>query len=135
MTTGITAATSNAATAGTATTAGTSSSNGTISETDFLQLFTTQLQDQDPLNPMDSDQLTSELAQFSEVEAMTNVNSQMTNLLQLQSSDLIGKDVQLTDGTTQTVTGVVFSNNQTYFELGDGSTIQLGNIESIQGGS
>jgi flagellar basal-body rod modification protein FlgD len=41
---------------------------------EFLKLLTTQLQHQDPMNPMDQSKLTGELAQFSQLEQLTNLN-------------------------------------------------------------
>jgi len=113
-----------------------------LGKDDFLRLFTTQLKAQDPLNPMDSTQFTAQLAQFSSLEQLTNINTQLTSLLQFQSSQqnatatgLIGKQVQLTTGAHHTVTGVLFDNNQTLLELEDGSTIQPGAIKEIRGGA
>ncbi len=69
---------------------------------DFLTLFTTQLQDQDPDSPMDSDQFTTELVQFSGVEQQVQTNSNLTQLIQLtQAQDLsqgsgeVGKNVSI----------------------------------------
>ncbi|MBI2679531.1 MAG: hypothetical protein HYX25_00820 [Candidatus Solibacter usitatus] len=41
----------------------------------FLKLLVTQIRNQDPLNPQDSTQFVTQLAQFSELEQMTEVNS------------------------------------------------------------
>ena len=41
----------------------------------FLQLFTTQLKNQNPLDPMDNEAFVSQLAQFSSLEAMTGVRT------------------------------------------------------------
>jgi len=66
----------------------------------FLSLLMTQLQNQDPSSPMDSNQFTSELVQFSSVEQQISTNSDLTQLIQLnqasqveQSASLIGKPV------------------------------------------
>jgi flagellar basal-body rod modification protein FlgD len=70
---------------------------------DFLNLLMTQLKNQDPSSPMDSNQFTSELVQFSSVEQQINTNSDLTQLIQLtqasqveQSSAMIGKPVTVT---------------------------------------
>ncbi len=52
----------------------------------FLQLLVTQIKNQDPLNPTDSTQFVTQLAQFSELEQMTNMN---TNVLAIRQ-DLEG---------------------------------------------
>lgn len=103
----ITSATSATQTAGAATTGATQ----TLGENDFLKLLTAQMQAQDPLNPMDSANFASQLAQFSSVEQLTNINSQLTNMATSQASlqntmasDLIGKKVVVT-GNKATLNG------------------------------
>lgn len=57
---------------------------------DFLQMLMTQLQNQDPTSPMDTNQFTSELVQFSGVEQQINTNSSLTQLIQLtQGSEVM----------------------------------------------
>ncbi len=53
---------------------------------DFLRLLTTQLQNQDPLSPMDSNEFTNQLVQFSQVEQQINSNQKLDSLLGLQLS-------------------------------------------------
>lgn len=50
----------------------------------FLQLLTTQLQNQDPLSPMDSTDFTNQIVQFSQVEQAINSNQKLDSLLALQ---------------------------------------------------
>lgn len=50
----------------------------------FLTLLTTQLQNQDPLNPMDSTEFTNQLVQFSQVEQSINTNKKLDSLVALQ---------------------------------------------------
>jgi len=64
----------------------------------FLTLLTEQLQNQDPLNPMDSQQFVSQLVDFSSVEQLIGSNKSLESLLELQSAtarmsavDYIGK--------------------------------------------
>lgn len=52
--------------------------------TQFLQLLTTQLQNQDPLSPMDSNEFTSQLVQFTQVEQAINTNTKLDDLVSLQ---------------------------------------------------
>jgi flagellar basal-body rod modification protein FlgD len=52
--------------------------------TDFLTLLTTQLQNQDPLNPMDSTEFTNQLVQFSQVEQSINTNQKLDALVAMQ---------------------------------------------------
>lgn len=54
----------------------------------FLTLLTTQLQNQDPLNPMDSSEFTNQLVQFSQVEQSINTNQKLDDMLALQLGSL-----------------------------------------------
>src|ERR1700740_31674 len=49
----------------------------------FLQLLTTQLQNQDPLDPLDTNQFTQELVSFSSVEQQINMNTNLSTLISL----------------------------------------------------
>ena len=78
---------------------GTVASTGTGSpnlQSTFLQLLVAQMNNQDPLNPTDSTQMTSELAQISTVTGINNLNTSVTGLMsQLQQSAAI-QSAQLT---------------------------------------
>jgi flagellar basal-body rod modification protein FlgD len=70
---------------------------------DFLKLLMTQLQNQDPTSPLDTNQFTTELVQFSSVEQQINTNTSLTQLIQLtqagevmQASTMTGKSVTVT---------------------------------------
>jgi len=54
--------------------------------TTFLQLLTTQLQNQNPLDPLDTNQFTQQLVQFAQVEQQMNMNSSLTSLIALQKA-------------------------------------------------
>ncbi len=98
---------------GVSTTAAAVSSDTTImGKNDFLNLLVAQLQHQDPLNPLESTEFTAQLAQFTSLEQLNNVNTNLEGLKSYQAAiknaqalDLIGKTVeapgsslQLTDG-------------------------------------
>jgi flagellar basal-body rod modification protein FlgD len=53
---------------------------------EFLTLLTTQLQNQDPLSPMDSNEFTNQLVQFSQVEQSINTNQKLDDLVSLQNT-------------------------------------------------
>lgn len=98
----------------------TSSSSSTLKYDDFLTLFCTQLQYQDPTNPMESYELAAQLAQFSTVEQLTEAN---TNLVTIESYlaslnntgmiDLVGKEVVGTGGNIQVGSGTVIGPSYT----------------------
>ncbi|HYS48149.1 MAG TPA: flagellar hook capping FlgD N-terminal domain-containing protein [Xanthobacteraceae bacterium] len=52
----------------------------------FLQLLTTQLKNQNPLSPMDTNQFTQQLVEFASVEQQINMNTQLTTLISLQKT-------------------------------------------------
>ena len=63
-----------------------SSANNSVSnlanEQTFLQLFVSQLQNQDPLNPADGTQFVTQLAQFSQLEQMLNISGDVSAIRQ-----------------------------------------------------
>lgn len=77
--------------------------NNVLGKDDFLTLLVAQLQNQDPLNPSDSTEFTAQLAQFSSLEQLQNVNDTLGNfevyqstLNNIQSSGFIGKTITAT---------------------------------------
>ena len=105
--------TSSAANSSAATTTGQKS----LGKDDFLKLLIAQMRNQDPMKPMDDTQTIAQMAQFSALEAMQNLNRtmQQNNNVQtiFQAGAMIGKYVQASqsDGTdvTGAVTGVDFT--------------------------
>lgn len=104
----MTVSTTTAAAASTApaTSSTTTSALGSLSGNlnSFLKLLMTQLQNQDPTAPMDTNAFTSQLVQYSSVEQQINTNTNLTNLItatqsntMLQSSSLVGKQVTVTN--------------------------------------
>jgi flagellar basal-body rod modification protein FlgD len=72
-----------------------------MNKDDFLKLFVTQLQNQDPLNPQDGTEFIGQLAQLTQVEQAYNTNSNLQNMLNQASNSatlaavsLIGKEVE-----------------------------------------
>ena len=87
---------------------GTSSNPGIASNfTQFLQLLTTQLRNQNPLEPLDTNQFTQQLVQFAQVEQQLRSNEQLETLVAIQKStqssaalDFVGKTVVISGATT-----------------------------------
>ncbi len=80
---------------------------------DFLKLLVTQLQNQDPTDPIDNKALISEDAQFSSLEQMTNINTAINNLIASQANNalsdatnMIGKRVASTNQSITLSKGV-----------------------------
>lgn len=86
--------------------------NEDMGKQEFLTLFTAQLQNQNPLEPVKNEAFVAQLAQFSQLEALTNMQgsldtfvSSMSAERMLGSASLIGKKVAVTDTPTQLVSG------------------------------
>ena len=73
--------------------------NMQINETDFLQLISTQLQNQDPLQPTDPSQFLGQLEGLSEVSSLQSMQSAMSSSQLSSSANLIGQSI-LAPGTT-----------------------------------
>jgi len=76
----------------------------TMGRQDFLKLFTTQLQNQNPLDPMKNEEFVAQLAQFSQLEATTNMSESLKTLVDSMKGDrmiagasLIGRKVAAPD--------------------------------------
>jgi flagellar basal-body rod modification protein FlgD len=79
-------------------------SGSTMTQSDFLQLLTTQLTAQDPTQPMDNSQMAAEMAQFAQLGTLQNIQSSLTGLSSniganaqsaqvLSSASLVGRQV------------------------------------------
>jgi flagellar basal-body rod modification protein FlgD len=115
---------------------GTAQSN-VMGKDDFLNLLITQLQNQDPLNPTDSTEFTAQLAQFSSLEQLGNVNENLTELKHVQASinnsqavALIGKAITAVGNSIQlTDAGAV----QCDFSLNDDAAVVVASIYDSTG--
>jgi flagellar basal-body rod modification protein FlgD len=70
----------------------------------FLTLLTTQLKNQNPLDPLDTNQFTQQLVQFASVEQQINMNTQLTSLVSLQKANQVTSSMSFL-GATATVDG------------------------------
>lgn len=121
-----------------------SSSTGEISKEAFLKLLCTQLQNQDPLNPTDSTEQIAQMASFSSLEQMQNLNKSfealtttissniLPNMLFQQAGSMIGRTVvyenpNATGDDDQYLSGVITSVN-----ISDGTAAYYINGEEIE---
>lgn len=101
-----------------------SKSNSSLDKDAFLQLLVAQMQYQDPLQPTSNTEYMAQLAQFSTVEELQNVNSTISNT---QAMSLTGQYVILNvpdaAGNINPVSGIVdyvtMSEGKTYLHIGD----------------
>jgi flagellar basal-body rod modification protein FlgD len=100
----------------------------------FLTLLTTQLKNQDPTSPMDSNQFTQQLVEFSQVEQQINTNTNLKTLISqgtsqagTMASAYLGKQVSLTNGKAALTGGQA---NWTYNLATTASTTSLSVTDS-----
>jgi flagellar basal-body rod modification protein FlgD len=94
-----------------------SASSQTLDKDDFLKLLVTQLQNQDPLNPADSTEFVTQLAQFSSLEQLQNVNSNIQVLQLFEQS--------INNSQAVTFVGKTIKASGSMFELGTGETYEV----------
>lgn len=81
---------------------------GTLTKDDFMNLFIKQLQYQDPMQPMDTGQMATQIAQLNMVDLMTKNNDAINELvtadkqrIQIDAAGYIGRDVRYTGNTLE----------------------------------
>ncbi len=109
-----------------------STASSSLDKDAFLQLLVTQLQNQDPLNPMDDKEFIAQLAQFSSLEQMSNVSDGIESLVNktaqqdmLSAVNYIGKEVTAA-GSSMSVSGSYVS--PVYFTLENTASEVFANI-------
>jgi len=111
-------------------------SSNELGQDAFLQLMIAQLNNQDPLSPQDNGEFISQIAQFSSVEGITNVNNSINALLEevrsgrtVESASLIGQTVQINSDVGRLVEGEGLSGS---YVLGASSpTVTLNITDSV----
>lgn len=124
-----------------------------LGKDDFLKLLMTQLQNQDPLNPMQDKDFIAQMATFSSLEQMTNMATSIDKFVQSQQQNslisynqFVGKEItwhkleyskdnpdaepKIIEGTGKVVS-LQFKDNNVYFILEDGTKLEPGNISQI----
>ncbi len=128
-------------------TSGTSSSTtatgfGSLTTADFMQMLIAELQNQDPTQPMSSQDLLGQLATMSQLQSTTDLDTALqsnTSNQQLSIGALfIGKAIAGTDASGSAVSGVVtqafLSNGTAYVAVGN-SQVPLANITNVAASS
>ncbi|MGI6610608.1 MAG: flagellar hook capping FlgD N-terminal domain-containing protein [Limnochordia bacterium] len=110
--------------------------NAVLGHDDFLTLLITQLKHQDPIAPMKDQEFAAQMAQFSTLEGIQNLNSQFQRFVELQewssqmaqAASLIGRTVDL-EADEAVVTGQVSA-----VRVGDGAVkLVVGGVEYAMG--
>jgi flagellar basal-body rod modification protein FlgD len=115
----------------------TSTGNANLGKDDFLKLLVTQLQNQDPLNPMDDKEFVAEMAQFTSLEQLTNIAAGIDTLAANSAQEQIfsavsymGKSILATgDSVSKSGTNV----SKVYYTLTDAAKDVTVNIYDASG--
>lgn len=126
--------------------------SSSLGKDDFLKILMAQLQNQDPLNPMEDTEYVSQMATFSSLEQLMNIGDSLESFLSSQQQNLlisynqfVGKDITwhrlssevdengapiIEEGTGK-VASIQFKDNNAYFILEDGTELEPGNISQV----
>ena len=100
----------------------------------FLALLTTQLKNQDPLDPMQSEEFTQQLVQFSGVEQAIATNKKLDQLLDLQAANQLDNAVSYVGKTVEFVSDqMVLENGQAEFSYGLDGNAAMTTISIVDG--
>jgi flagellar basal-body rod modification protein FlgD len=116
----------------------------TIDNDDFMTLLFAQLKNQDPMKPMDSSEMMSQIATLNSLNALMSIKESINSLNDSQTlsyaTSLIGKTINAVpdaSDTSQIVTGVVTSmttyNGETLVQIGN-TDVKLSTIVSVSNG-
>ncbi|MFP4087403.1 MAG: flagellar hook assembly protein FlgD [Desulfobacteraceae bacterium] len=105
---------------------------GDLGKDEFMKLLVTQLQNQDPLEPVESHEFVSQLAQFSSLEQLQNINDKLDKLTEelASASSLIDREIEAA-GTLVTVEDGVPS--EVFFELESDAMAVFADINDANG--
>lgn len=114
----------------------------TLGKDDFMKLLVTQLSHQNPLNPMDAQDFSAQLAQFSSLEQQTNTNENLLKLLDAQQTvtnssmvNLVGKMVDVQGNGIEHTIGEAHNLNYSLDERAASAVVEvydaLGQLMSI----
>lgn len=113
----------------------TTKKSGEMGKDEFLKILVTQLQNQDPLKPMDDTQFISQMAQFSSLEQMQNLNKSFATT---KGMALVGKYIEGTvveNGTQKDIKGNVESvrvSGSSIYAIVDGKDISVDDISIVK---
>ncbi|MCL2156384.1 MAG: flagellar hook assembly protein FlgD [Leptospirales bacterium] len=105
----------------------------------FLKLLVTELRHQDPTKPMEDKEFIAQMAQFSSLEQMSNINKEMRNLVQSSKSaeaySILGRDIEAYDpkqqkAITGTVNSVFYKGDEIMIVVGD-DHVSMADVHSV----
>lgn len=110
-----------------------------LGQEEFLKILIAQLSYQDPLNPMDDRDFIAQMAQFSSLEQMMQMNKAIENMANsigmgdlATQSQLIGHKVFWGESSSGTVDSVLYSDGVLYLEMKDGQRAEAIWIDRVE---
>lgn len=129
--------------------------DGTLGKDDFMKILITQLQNQDPTNPMQDTDFIAQMAQFSSLEQTMNLTKAFEEFAEVQNqsqliqyNSFVGKQVRwheiseengedgqpIVNEGTGLISSVKFVGNSVKFVMEDGKEFMPGNISEVMSG-
>jgi flagellar basal-body rod modification protein FlgD len=110
-----------------------------LGQQDFLTLLVTQLRNQDPLNPLDNETFVAQLAQFSTVSGITEMNGSLASIAARAGTEArasapqwVGRVVGMVEGQAARVSSVAFAaDGSLLLNLDDGQSLPLADVTSV----
>ena len=122
------------------TTAMTDAANDTLGKDAFLKLLIAELSNQDPLNPMEDREFVSQMATFSSLEQMQNMNKTLESMAEankFSAVQYIGKAIAFTKGEGEEAAQTVAVVNHVWFDPNKGTILDTTegevNLEDVEG--
>lgn len=130
--------------------------NSALGKDEFLKILMAQLQNQDPMSPVEDKDFIAQMAQFTSLEQTVNMTAMIEKMVQAQTASqminyqsFVGKEVvwhKMTDQTDAdgqpvvetgngTIASIKFAGESVQFTLTDGTILDPGNISELTGGS
>jgi len=107
---------------------------------DFLGLLLTELENQDPMDPVSTSEMASQCASLTQVSQLNETNDYLKTLSSNQAVDYLGKTISYageksSDGTspekTSLVTGVTYKDGASYLVTKEGENIALSSLTGV----
>lgn len=122
------------------TTTVTNSSAYAMDTEDFLGLLLTELQNQDPMDPVSTSEMASQFASLTQVSQLNKTNDYLATLSSTQAVDYLGKTISYAGETdsegnstekSSLVTGVAYKDSVPYLVTKDGDEVSLSSVTGI----
>ena len=117
----------------------TNNPNAQLTPSDFINFMVTELQNQDPLDPTDSNEMLQQMSEIGQLQSQDSLQTSLTGMVQQNqvssAATMIGKVVSGTDSNNNaisgTVTGVQVNSSGVSLSLNTGSTLSMGSVTAI----